>query len=364
MMVSCHMRTGLRVIESRREWSTLSRVVTGLSENAASSLPENPAPIDYFRLFLGRADFERIAEETNRYADQELGKMTLKPHSRFRRWAATTWEEMVVFFAMILAMGLTVQQCFSEYWCIDEVTETPFFRKLMSRDRAYLLMSFFHLADNTKYVKRGQRGHQPLFKLGKFYADVLSRFPQVFVPDQRLSLDEGMIPWRGHLSFRVYSPDKPQKYGIKAYMICDAANGFCLKFKIYTGKSEIPQSSHGATYDLVCDMMQGFFFRGHILYMDNYYSSIPLFWDLWQCGVGATGTLKANRKGIPEIITDAECKKKGDTAVAHNKQLMIMKYHDRKIVHLLSTVEKAAFVDTQKTRRRRNGEEEGKNKKQ
>jgi hypothetical protein len=25
-----------------------------------------------------------------------------------------------------------------------------------------------------------------------------------------------MIPWRGHLSFRVYSPDKPVKYGIRA----------------------------------------------------------------------------------------------------------------------------------------------------
>jgi hypothetical protein len=44
-------------------------------------------------------------------------------------------------------------------------------------------------------------------------------------------LDEGMIPWRGHLSFRVYSPDKPVKYGIRAYMLSDSTNGYVSKFK-------------------------------------------------------------------------------------------------------------------------------------
>jgi hypothetical protein len=33
-----------------------------------------------------------------------------------------------------------------------------------------------------------------------------------------------MILWRGKLSFRVYIPDKPVKYGIKAYMVSDSSN--------------------------------------------------------------------------------------------------------------------------------------------
>jgi hypothetical protein len=45
-----------------------------------------------------------------------------------------------------------------------------------------------------------------------------------------------IIPWRGNLSFRVYSPDKPVKYGIKAYMVSDSSNGYVSKFKLYTGK--------------------------------------------------------------------------------------------------------------------------------
>jgi hypothetical protein len=46
-------------------------------------------------------------------------------------------------------------------------------------------------------------------------------FNSAYIPHQNISLDEEMIPWRGNLSFRVYSPDKPVKYGIKAYMVSD-----------------------------------------------------------------------------------------------------------------------------------------------
>ena len=140
--------------------------------------------LDYFKLFFKDQDFETMAEETNRYAKQYLDANhgNVKEKSRFKAWVCrrdndedqdggdhnteTTVSEMKVFVAMILAMGLTNQQAFSEYWTVDEVTETPFYRKPMSRDRAERLMSFFHLANNAEAVARGQPGHRPLYKLG------------------------------------------------------------------------------------------------------------------------------------------------------------------------------------------------------
>jgi hypothetical protein len=88
---------------------------------------------------------------------------------------------------------------------------------------------------------------------------MISRFNSAYIPHQNISLDEGMIPWRGNLSFRVYSPDKPVKYGIKAYMVSDSSNGDVSKVKLYTGKSLTGHSFNGVTYDLVMDMMRGFF---------------------------------------------------------------------------------------------------------
>jgi hypothetical protein len=46
-----------------------------------------------------------------------------------------------------------------------------------------------------------------------------------------------MIPWIGNLSFRVYSPDKPVKYGIKAYIWFQILPMAMFQNVNYTGKS-------------------------------------------------------------------------------------------------------------------------------
>ncbi|XP_062611305.1 piggyBac transposable element-derived protein 5-like [Saccostrea cucullata] len=113
------------------------------------------SPLDFFNLFIKDDDFQTMADETNRYAEQYLQRNegNLKPSSRFRNWVKTTLDEMKVFIAMTIAMGLVVQLDISEYWTISEVNTTPFFPSLMPRDRFWLLMCFFHLADNSAQVR-------------------------------------------------------------------------------------------------------------------------------------------------------------------------------------------------------------------
>jgi len=180
-------------------------------------LQTDPTPLEIFSLFINEDDFKGMAVETNRYADQHIEAKghTFKPKSRWHKWASTTTSEMRVFIAMIVAMGLVVQLDVSEYWSTCEIVSTPFFPKCMPRDRFWLLTSSFHLVNNLNYVRRGNRGFDPLFKLGSLYKNLVYRFNAVYQPHRQLSLDEGMVPWRGNLAFRVYNPDKPKKYGIK-----------------------------------------------------------------------------------------------------------------------------------------------------
>lgn len=98
-------------------------------------------------------------------------------------------------------------------------------------------------------------GYNTLSKLRLLYKNIVHAFWSVFSRHQHLSLDEGMVPWLGNLFFRVYNPDKPKKYGIKAYILCDPVTDYCSRFKLYTGKSDLLSNSNGATYDLVMDMM-------------------------------------------------------------------------------------------------------------
>ena len=302
-------------------------------------IPDNATPLQYFNLFVNDNDFDEMATETNRYASQYLNaNQNLKQHSRFRKWVDTTAAELKRYLALIFAMGLISQSDINEYWSTDPVTSTPFFPATMSRDRFLLITSFFHLADNDLYIPRAQQGHNPLFKLGSLYANVNNRLYSTYTPNKCISLDEGMIPWRGNLSFKVYSPDKPVKYGIKVYMLSDSTNGYVSKFKLYTGKSQVGPSVYGATYDLVMDLLRGLFLKGYSLYCDNYYSSPQLFWDLYELGTTATGTVRVNRRGIPQGLKDKKLNNRGDNAVMNNGPLECLKFQDGKPVYMLSTI--------------------------
>jgi len=49
--------------------------------------------------------------------------------------------------------------------------------------------------------------------------------------------DEAMIAWKGWFIFKVYIPNKPDRYGIKAYHVSEAKSGYICNLEVYTGKS-------------------------------------------------------------------------------------------------------------------------------
>ena len=276
-------------------WIAGDRVPTELNVSGSSGIqapiPDNPEVIDFVKLFFNDSDFEVLTTETNRYAKSYLENATLRQFSRLKRWPAEgiTVSDMKCFIACTIAMGLTVQEDLADYWSTDLVMLTPFYPSTMSRDFFFNILTFFHLSDNANYVVRGQNGYNPLAKLGVVYQNILDRFKSVYYPGQHVCIDEGMIPFRGKVHMRVYTPDKPDKYGLKSYELCDSSNAYCCIFKLYTGKDDTPVSAHGKTYDLVMELMESYINKGHILYVDNYYSSPQLFLDLFSKGTGATG---------------------------------------------------------------------------
>jgi hypothetical protein len=141
------------------------------------------SPADFFSLFL--EDYECMANETNRYAEQFDEKCrNFQAHFKISFMGEK-----------VLAMGLVVQVDVSEYWTLSEVNATPFFPSMMSRNRHWLLISFFHLADNATLVQKDEEEFDPLFKLGTIFEKETYAFGYSYTPQQHLSLDEGMFPW-------------------------------------------------------------------------------------------------------------------------------------------------------------------------
>ena len=74
--------------------------------------------------------------------------------------------------------------------------------------------------------------------------------------------------------------DKPTKWGIKAFVLSDARNGYVYRVQIYTGKNTVVQDCIGLSSRVVLDLLEGFENAGVQVYMDRFYSSPNLFYTL------------------------------------------------------------------------------------
>jgi len=82
----------------------------------------------------------------------------------------------------------------------------------MSRDRFLVLLTMFPLKSNNA---KAARGIHPLFQIRQVIATLITKFQDVFTPEEQLTIDEAICPFRVCTFFCVYIKGKPHKYRIK-----------------------------------------------------------------------------------------------------------------------------------------------------
>ncbi len=110
----------------------------------------------------------------------------------------------------------------------------------------------------------------------------------------------------GAHSFSTWKQSR-QNGGSKLFLHCNS-NVYLQEFIVYLGKKMQLESSsgHRIYFDIVDQLTRTLRGKYHVVYMDNLYSSVPLFLHLFNKKLYACGTLHANRKFLPPPM----CKKK------------------------------------------------------
>lgn len=156
---------------------------------------------------------------------------------------------------------------------------------------------------------------------------------QLFLPSENLCIDEGICPFRGRIKHRVYMKNKPNKYGLKLYIIADVKTGYALNVEIYTGKSMTTDNSAKGIITRLC---HPYFNKKHTVYMDRFYSSPLVFQFLKSNDTYAVGTVMKNRKGLSKEVI-METLNRGQACFAIKNNLLFLKWKDKRDVFMLST---------------------------
>ncbi|CAF0814755.1 unnamed protein product [Didymodactylos carnosus] len=300
---------------------------------------ENSQPIDFFENFFDKTLMTFIMEQTNLYHDQNS---SVYKNSHMAEWYDSTVSELYVMIATILLMSHITKHKIRDYWSTNYLLETRIFGKLFTRDRFRSLLSCLHFCDNNN----GNNVNDPLNKIRTIYNIIKHKFQAAFYPYKNICIDESLMLYKGRLYFKQYIPSKRSRFGIKFFVLCDCKTGYILQFIIYTGKStEINLDKQlGITGSLVTNMMEKYNGKGHVIYMDNFYTSPILFEYLYNKKVGACGTVKSNRIGLPKF----DNQKSGQMSYYNTNKLLYMKWTDKRDVHMLSSIHQPNMTTLEK----------------
>ncbi|KAK9680994.1 DDE Tnp 1-like zinc-ribbon [Popillia japonica] len=134
------------------------------------------------------------------------------------------------------------------------------------------------------------------------------------------------------------------------YMLCESESGYLFSFIIYTGKGTLITDKYNdmpMTAQIVLTLAEDLLDMGYCITTDNYYTSPQLADCLVSRQTDTYGTLRSTRKDLPPGLGTKKTAK-GDCLAYQRGKVMVLKWHDKKYVHLLSTVHNPEQVVTTK----------------
>ncbi len=165
----------------------------------------------------------------------------------------------------------------------------------MPRTRFEKLSQYLQ-ADNRKgYIQQDPLCNK-LYLVQPTLDIVLERCQVNYHSHRDVSVDETMIKFRGRLGFRHYMPAKPNKYGVKIWVLADSCNNYVSNFEVYVKAKWRENCEVGLGRNVlkrISNQLQG---KSQNVYFDNYFNSAQLHKELNEVRMYGCGTVWTNSK--------------------------------------------------------------------
>ncbi|XP_067635184.1 piggyBac transposable element-derived protein 3-like [Eurosta solidaginis] len=163
------------------------------------------------------------------------------------------------------------------------------------------------------------------------------------------SIDEAMVPYYGGHSCKQFIRGKPIRWGYK-FWVCATRLGYVLWFDPYQGQAAVIPSAYkqlglGAAVVLRFSDCLQFCYPDVLfhLFFDNFFSSIPLFHELGERGLKATGTIREDRTQNCPLPCNKDFKKTESGTFKYKSSqpgdILVCKWNDNSVVTVASNSE-------------------------
>jgi len=170
----------------------------------------------------------------------------------------------------------------------------------------------------------------------------MPHFPDFTTLPKIWLLKKVIVSCNGRVIFKQYIPKKCKHFSIKIFKLCDST-GYTYDMKVYLGKDRQHMAQHvTATHATVTELMRKIEGHSHKLYMDILFPSPELFDDLAKKQIYCCGTVRPNRRGMPQDLVPKTLKlKRVHIRVRTSADLTVILWWDKRDICLLMNIHNA-----------------------
>lgn len=255
----------------------------------------------------------------------------------------TSEAEILALIGLLYAAGLMKSNHvnLSDLWSSDFGVDI--FRATMSLRRFQFLSSCLRFDDKTTRPTRKET--DKLAAIRDVWDCFIKNCKAYYSPHEYLTIDEQLVGFRGKCPFKVYIPQKPDKYGMKIVMINDAKTFYMINAEPYIGAVSKNKDESVPEY-YVRKLSEPVHGTNRNVTMDNWFTSIPTANRMLQSHkLTILGTVRKNKREIPpNFITK---KPVGTSKFAFDGSKTLVSYTPKKNknVLMLSTMHRDDSID-------------------
>ena len=291
-------------------------------KNAASKAK---AEIDHFLLFITHEILADVLHHTNKKIDSLLAKLPadFNKDVKYSFVKEVSEMELKAFIGLFLYRGLyklntvAIRKLFSDSYV------PPMFSVVMSRNRFIFILHNLPFDDESTHAERWKKDRFTAFC--EFFEKLNNQCMLVLAPVDYLSLDETLYPMRTQISFKQFNPSKPVKYGLLFKSVNVARYPYTFISSPYSGKPTeeggqyYVQGTEAIVHYLTETLSTNSSSAGGNISFDQLYISIPLAKWLLEKRITCIGTMKLNRKSIPDKLKETKNRELLSSEIYWNK---------------------------------------------
>ena len=125
-----------------------------------------------------------------------------------------------------------------------------------------------------------------------------------YIPDWSLTIDEQFFPMKNRFPFIMYMPNKPDKFGMKFWMLAEVDSKYVYNILPYVGALESEQrDGRPLEEEVVMRLIQNIHNQGgYNVTTDNFFTSVNLATLLLEKKISMVGTVWSNSKGLTKLM--------------------------------------------------------------